>query len=179
MRIIAGKYRHRKIYVPLIDSIKPTKDRIREAIFSSLGDLTDKTFLDLYSGSGAMGLEAISRGSAYTVFVDNSLIAINAIKENINKLSVSEQYKLVFLDDKEALNKFKMENRSFDVIFIDPPYMFNDYEGIIAKILEYNIISSHGIIIVESNKILSIDEAMFSKSKLSKYGDIYVTTLWR
>ena len=179
MRIIAGKYRHRKIYVPLLDSIKPTKDRIREAIFSSLGDLSELSFLDLYSGSGAMGLEAISRGASYVAMVDNSHISMDAIKKNIKSLNISEKHDLYYLDDVNALMTFKEKGMRFDIIFLDPPYAFVTYNDIIEMILDYQIISPHGIIVVESNKIIPFAFDKFTKNKSVHYGDIYVTYLWR
>ncbi len=179
MRIIAGKYRHRKIFVSLLDSIKPTKDRIREAIFSSLGDLSGLSFLDLYSGSGAMGLEAISRNASYVSFVDNSQVSITAIKSNIKNLNISEKHDIFYLNDVDALKLFKERGDVFDIIYLDPPYAFTSYNEVIDLILDNEILSSHGIIIVESNKILSFNLEKFSKSKTTHYGEIYVTYLWR
>ena len=90
MRVIGGLYRHRKLTYPEDNkNIRPTKDRIREAFFSIVGDLTNKTFLDLYAGCGSMGIEAISRGATKSYFVDNNKESINFVKENLKSLNIS------------------------------------------------------------------------------------------
>ena len=91
MRIVGGKYRHRLIEYPNDAShIRPTKDRIREAIFNALGDISGLTVLDLYAGSGAMGIEALSRGAEKCYFVDKNYIAINTIKNNLSSLLIKD-----------------------------------------------------------------------------------------
>lgn len=175
MRIIAGKYRHRLINVPNLDSIKPTKDRIREAIFSSLGDLSDRTFLDLFAGSGAMGIEAISRNSPFVCFVDNNAESIKAIKSNIESLKINENHQVLFLNAEDALDRLD----SVDVIYIDPPYAYEDYNSLIEKIVSSHVIKDDGLIIVETNHELDINQDEYKKVKISKYGEIYVTFLWR
>ncbi len=175
MRIIAGKYRHRKIYWPTDPNIRPTKDRIREAVFSALGDLSSFSFLDLYAGSGAMGLEAISRGASFVAFNDMSPTAISCIQTNIKELNITEPHQVLLSDDISALNKFKKENVTFDIIFMDPPYKDERYIEVISKIIADGILSSRGIIICESNHPLNVDESWFSKVKVYKYGEIFVT----
>ncbi len=175
MRIIGGKYRHRKIYWPIDPNIRPTKERIREAVFSALGDLSSFSFLDLYAGSGAMGLEAISRGASFTLFNDYSPSAIECIQRNIKELNIIEAHQVLLLDDISALNKFKKENMVFDIVFLDPPYKDEKYNEIINQIIADGILSTRGIIICESNHPLNIDESTFSKVKVYKYGEILIT----
>lgn len=175
MRIIAGKYRRRLIYWPEDHSIRPTKDRIREAIFDALSDVSDKSFLDLYAGSGSMGLEAISRGASKVVFVDRGNSAINCINENIKLLDISEDYVVLKMDDESALNKFKLEGQSFDIIFLDPPYKDGKYEEIITYILDNDLVNNHGIIIAECNRPIMVNHSRINKVKDYKYGEIYVT----
>ena len=92
MRIVGGKYRHRLIIYPDdMEHTRPTKDRIREAIFSALGDITNSNALDLYAGSGAMGLEALSRGASKCAFVDVSPIAIKTITGNLDNLKITPE----------------------------------------------------------------------------------------
>ena len=101
MRVIAGEYRHRKLVYPESNmDIRPTKDRIREAFFSIIGDINNKTFLDLYAGSGSMGIEAISRGANKSIFVDKSKEALKYIKENISK---KKKYCIKFYLTKEKI----------------------------------------------------------------------------
>ena len=89
LRIIAGKYRHLIIEAPSTNTTRPTTDKVREAVMSSLGtSLIDATILDLFAGSGALGLEALSRGAKKAIFCDNNYLAIKTIKDNINKLKI-------------------------------------------------------------------------------------------
>ena len=121
MRIVAGKYRHRLIEYPNnAEYIRPTKDRIREALFSALGDINGLTVLDLYAGSGAMGIEALSRGASKCVFVDNNQIAYKTVKNNLNNLGI-EDYELIFDEDKKALELFKSKGYKFELVILDPP----------------------------------------------------------
>ena len=134
MRIVAGKYRHRNIIYPENNpNIRPTKDRIREAIFSALNNIEDKICVDLYAGSGAMGLEAISRGAKKVYFNDISNAAINVVKENVKSLKIENNYYNISLnDDFSFLNSL---NEKVDIFFIDPPYQKGEYN----KLLNFNI----------------------------------------
>ena len=175
MRIIAGKYRHRLIYWPEDPSIRPTKDRVREAIFGALGNIEGKVFLDLYAGSGSMGIEAISRGCKKVYFVDKGVPAIKCVNENVKLLNISEDYEIIKSEDNLALERFKSENVKFDIIFLDPPYQDGKYEEIIAYILDNDLLNSYGIIIAESNRKLLIENEKIIKEKQYKYGEILVT----
>jgi 16S rRNA (guanine(966)-N(2))-methyltransferase RsmD len=179
LRIVSGKYRRRKIFAPNSVDVRPTKDRIREALFSSLGNISNLSILDLYAGSGAISLEALSRGATSATLVDINKESIKCIKDNFASLNVEEDYEILFMSDILALNKFKEENKSFDIIYLDPPYQKGKYIDIINFILENNIINNNGIIISESNYELDIDENLFSKHKKHKYGEIIINIYWR
>lgn len=178
MRIVAGKYRHRLISYPENNpGIRPTKDRIREAIFSALGNIEGKVCCDLYAGSGAMGLEALSRGANKIYFNDISKEALKVTKDNLVSLNVSnDEYCLSHSDDYSFLTNLK---RTMDIYFIDPPYKKGEYEKIISFILDNSLINDFGIIVVESNTSFNVDESLFSKIKQYSYGEIKVTILWR
>ena len=121
MRIVGGIYKRRLITYPDDAShIRPTKDRVREAIFSALGDLTDYVGLDLYSGSGAMGIEGLSRGCSFMTFVDINKLAIEVTKKNISSLNIKNA-KVLFMSDESAINEFIKNKKQFDIIFLDPP----------------------------------------------------------
>lgn len=178
MRIVSGKYRHRLIEYPE-DSlhIRPTKDRIREALFSALGNLNGLNVLDLYAGSGAMGIEALSRDALHCSFVDNNPIAIKTIKNNINNLKI-DNAEILFLNAQEALDKFKKENRIFDLIILDPPYALGDYEGNIFFILDNNLINKGSRIVTECNRELDFSKFKYEKIKSYRYGEIFVNVLY-
>jgi len=181
MRIVAGKYRHRLLLWPDDEkNIRPTKDRIREAIFSSLGDIANLKALDLYAGSGAMGLEALSRGAKHSTFVDNNKIALETIKKNISSLKIaSDEAKIMPMEDQKALALFIKDDICFDLIFIDPPYLFDNYENLINQFLNNKLLSKDGMIVIESQKNLSFDSAKWKSIRRYQYGEINVDILWR
>ena len=181
MRIVGGKYRHRLINFP--DDMKhtrPTKDRVREAVFSALGDINGYRVLDLYAGSGAMGLEALSRGAKHITFVDISSLAIKTIKENLNTLKVnSEEYELIKDKDINALKSFKEKGQQFDLIILDPPYEEGQYELIVKQLNDDNLLSDNAIIVMEANRPIKLENIDYQKNKEYHYGDILVFIYWR
>ncbi len=181
MRIVSGKYRHRLISWPEDNvNIRPTKDRIREAIFNALGDLEGMKCLDLYSGSGAMGIEALSHNAKSCIFVDINDFAINTTKKNLKSLNIDErEYRVIKTTDENALNLFIKEKMQFDVIFLDPPYKLGEYEKVIRTILDNDLLSRNGIIVTECDHKLNLPVSEFRKTKEYKYGEILVNILWR
>lgn len=151
MRINAGKFKHHNIYMTNLDTTRETSDKVRQAIFNLLGQyFEDITVCDLFAGSGAMGLEALSRGASKCYFNDINKKACEVVKKNVNLLKVESLSVIYNLDYKEALKK--MEENSVDIMFLDPPYKMNDTKGIIEEIDKYNIIRSKGIISFEMAK---------------------------
>lgn len=179
MRIVGGIYKRRLITYP-DDAlhIRPTKDRVREAIFSALGDLSNYRGLDLYSGSGAMGIEGLSRGCSFMTFVDQNKIAIETTKKNLNSLNI-ENAEVLFMKDEMALSSFIKDKKEFDIVFLDPPYKEGKYEEVVSMLLNNNLISEHGIIVMESDHDIALDDSLFQKRRDYKYGDIKVIILWR
>jgi len=176
MRIVGGIYRHRIIEWPNDQTnTRPTKDRVREAIFSALNDVDNLNVLDLYAGSGAMGLEALSREAKFCYFVDIATIALKTIKKNIDSLKVnSENYQIIAKKDEEAIQNI---DRKIDLLILDPPYKEGKYNEIIEKCSP--ILSENHIIVCESDRKLVFDESSYKKIKEYKYGDTLVTILWK
>lgn len=180
MRIVGGTYRHRLITWPDdAKHIRPTKDRVREAIYNALGDISNKVVLDLYAGSGAMGIEAISRGASKCYFVDKNNVAIATINQNLKSLLIKDETVVLKTEDKEAIKSFINNNICFDIVILDPPYAEGEYQNIIDLLLENNLINEHGIIICESNYHLNLKEMELIKDKEYSYGEIKVRILWR
>lgn len=149
MRVIAGKYKRTPIKTLEGEDItRPTRDMVKEALFSSIVIYSDTKFLDLFSGTGAIGIEALSRGAIDCVFNDVNRKAYKIIEENLNK--VHEQRRLFNLDYKLCLDRLNGE--CFDYIYADPPYSFNEYDMMFDLIAKYNLLDKQGIIIVEVNK---------------------------
>ena len=177
MRIVAGSYRHRNIEYPDDPNIRPTKDRIREALFSSLGDISNLTVLDLYAGSGAMGIEAISRGASKCVFVDCYNVAIRTIKHNLENLKISN-YELIFDKDFNALNLFKEKGYKFDIVILDPPYKSETYIEVINYLINNGLVNDNARIVTECNHPLDFSKINVKKIKEHRYGEILVNVLY-
>ena len=167
MRVVAGKYRGTNLYTLEGNNTRPTKDMVKEALFSSLMVMPDESFLDIFSGSGAIGIEAISRGLSDVIFNDYNRDACKIIEKNLDKIKVKK--KVYNLDYKDLLNSLKT---SFDYIFADPPYAFEEYERIFETIDSLNLYSNNCRIIVEVKKEKELADELFSfeKYKENKYG---------
>ena len=177
MRVIAGEYRHRKLEYPEDNKdIRPTKDRIREAFFSSLGDISGKSFLDLYAGCGSIGIEAISRGAKYATLVDSSDISISYIKKNIGSLRI-ENAEVIKAYDEVALAKFVSQGRSFDIVYLDPPYESDRYEIALNALFNNNLLSENAIVALETKRDVEINPLWNVKIKEYHYGEIKVVVL--
>ena len=181
MRIVGGKYRHRLIVFPDdMAHTRPTKDRIREAIFSAIGDISGYRALDLYAGSGAMGIEALSRGVSHITFVDVSPLAIKTINDNLNSLKVDKSEFDVFkTTDISAIESFKEKGNQFDLVFLDPPYEKGEYEKIVDLLYNNNLLSNKAILVLESNRPVKLENIDYQKNKEYHYGDIMVFIYWR
>ena len=123
MRIVAGQHRSRRLAVPPGKGVRPTSDRAREAIFASLGPaVVDARVLDLFAGSGAMGLEALSRGAAHCRFVERDGQALAVVRTNVEELGEGERSTLEKADALTALRRLVAAGEAFDLIIVDPPY---------------------------------------------------------
>lgn len=167
IRITGGKNRSRLLDTPNTNLTKPTMDKVREAVFSALGEkINNARVLDLFAGSGSYGLEALSRGAKEVTFVEVSYEAIKVIKQNCEKLNE----KNVEILNNDVLSYLNENLQEFDIIFADPPYKLDIYETVVKTLIERHILASNGIIVLESERELNIDEASFSKVRFYKYG---------
>jgi 16S rRNA (guanine966-N2)-methyltransferase len=169
MRIIAGAKRGHTIEAPTGRGTRPTSDRVRENIFNILGPVDDADVLDLYAGSGAMGLEALSRGAASAVFVERDQQAVRTIERNLDKLRLRGT---VLRQD--ALAALAAEKRKYDLVFVDPPYeMYADLEPQLARYLP-SVLTEDGVVVVETDK--RVEPALPLEERTSrKYGSARVT----
>lgn len=160
--IIGGKFKRKKIQVPK-EGVRPTSSIKREAIFSILESYAiknkidlykNKCFIDLFSGTGSFGLEAISRGANFVYFYENNTKVIKILLENCNKICKKGQY---FIDKKNStlIKDYKI-NFSLSAIFIDPPYRLNNFDSILQNIIDSKILNKSSIIIIETSKDNSI-----------------------
>lgn len=164
MRIISGKYKGKKLLGFNLDGTRPTMDRVKESLFASIQNyIPNSTCLDLFAGSGALGIEAISMGAQKIVLIDNNQEAINTIKTNTQ--NISENIEIKKIDYKKYLKETK---EKFDIIFLDPPYDNKLLNKSLKYISEYNILKENGIIICEYEKENPITSLKLIKEK--KYG---------
>ena len=176
IKIIGGKYRSRVINTPEGDTL-PTKNMVREAFSSSLTSyLPNSVCLDLFAGSGAVGIEFISRGAREVYFNDHSKEAYKIINENLAKLQI-QGGRVFNLDYLEVLNQVKSIH--FDIVFLDPPYALKDsYSKSIRFLIENKMIDSNSVVVLEYEGEISVDdEIKFEKSKNYKYGKTYIRIL--
>lgn len=155
MQIITGKYRGRRLLSP--DSARPTLQRVKVSLFSLLNPYLFEgcRVLDLFAGSGALGFECLSRGAEKTIFVDSDKKAAKIIKENLHGVDHS-LYEVMNTDYLSALKTLK-NGKSFDIIFIDPPYKSQALYSAIDIIDRYNLLSKEGVIVVETETDLDVD----------------------
>ena len=176
MRIIAGEYRSRILKTLEGNNTRPTLDKIKGAVFSKFNNnIYDSIFLDLFSGSGSIGIEAISRGAKLVIFNDINNNAYNIINYNINNLNISN-YELYKLDYKLLINKLDYK---FNYIYLDPPFNNINYDELLEYISNSNIMNNNCYIIVESlvdillkdnyNKLVKIKDAKYGKIKITYY----------
>ena len=150
MRIISGKARGTKLYTLDGTATRPTLDRVKESLFNIIqNDIEDSTVLDLFSGSGAIGLEFLSRGAKRAVLCDSSKDAIKIIKQNVQKTHFEEKVEVYNMEFTKLVER--LQNQKFDIIYIDPPYATDFIKISLEKIIEYELVNENTKIIVETD----------------------------
>lgn len=175
MRIIGGRAKGRRIAVPPGYTVRPTSDRIKEALFNILGPLEGQTFLDLYAGTGSVGLEALSRGARQVVFVERIPSLVAALKRNLEVFGFSGGYEIIASDIGPAFSRMVEKGLQFDVIFADPPYR----KGQIARTVDLlnfhvSLLAPGGVAILQCAReeplVIEGDQGMTLVDE-RKYGD--------
>ena len=177
MRVISGKARGTKLYTLDGESTRPTLDRVKEALFSKIQmSLEDANVLDLFSGSGALGIESLSRGAKFAVFCDNSREAAMIVEKNLEKTRFQDVSKIYVTKFEIALEKLKLEKIKFDVVFLDPPYKTDYIKIALERIMEYDLLNRDAIVVLETdeqdriiNQIENIDLDIYD---IKKYGRV-------
>jgi 16S rRNA (guanine(966)-N(2))-methyltransferase RsmD len=182
MRIIGGEYKSRSIDMPKGVDMRPTQDKVRAAIFNILGDLSGKRVLELFAGSGAFGIEAISRGAASVTFVDNNFQCVQTIKSNLRSLGVHDsKYNVIRADALKIPAKLAGSHDKYDIIFLDPPYYKEMAKKCLINIGSCDIVSPVGLVIAEHFKKdalgAELERLVFIDER--RYGDTVITILRR
>jgi 16S rRNA (guanine(966)-N(2))-methyltransferase RsmD len=182
LRIIAGISRGRKLVSPKDSSIRPTGDRVKEALFSMIdAHVPGSKVLDLFAGTGSLGLEALSRGAEFATFVENSPKSLELLKKNIELAGFKAQSEVIYKDALRAAAAFGKSGRVFDIIFVDPPYKENLYEKVLSSIENYGIIRNGGLVVVEYPAAMAINEAKvrFIPVRSKRYGNTAINIYTR
>lgn len=180
MRVIAGDFGGRRLKVPKGRETRPTSDRVREAIFSSLGPLSGFRALDLFAGSGALGIEALSRGAERVCFVERNKNAVRVIRENLADLELSDRSDLMIGDVSRALRRLERgkEAPSFDLVFVDPPYQSGECPGVLAALLLGGLLAAGAVVVVECpGRTPLVEPAGYERRSERHYGDTVVVQL--
>ncbi|MDZ7369984.1 MAG: 16S rRNA (guanine(966)-N(2))-methyltransferase RsmD [candidate division KSB1 bacterium] len=174
MRIIAGQFKGRKLFAPKERNVRPTSDRLREALFSIIGDkISGAKFLDLFAGCGAVGIEAKSRGAQKVVFVEISAQTAKEIRRNCNLVGMDAD--IILGDALKALSKERL-GEEFDVIFADPPYEFSEFIAVLEKIAANRLLAKDGVVIYESSaRIVPPTCESFQVIRQKRFGDAQLT----
>ena len=159
MRIISGKFRSTKLFIPLGKETRPLKDITRESIFNTLLHFKKLPFkfknakiLDLYSGTGSFGLECLSRDASKVTFVESNKNALKILQKNIYKLNIEKKTSIIQCSVLNYLSNIDNSNHRVDLIFLDPPYKENNIYELMNNIIKANILKKNGIIIIHRNK---------------------------
>ena len=183
MRIISGTMRGTKLYTLEGDNTRPTLDRVKEALFSKINfELQDATILDLFAGSGALGLEALSRGAEKVFLCDNSRDAIKIINQNIEKTKTKDKVSLLNMDYKKALEELRIQKIKFDIVFLDPPYKTDFAENATKYIVENKLLKEDGFIVLETDEkervLKNLDTNILDINEIKKYGRVYLLFIY-
>lgn len=178
MRIIAGDRKGISLYSVPGDSTRPTSDKVKEAIFNMIGPYFQGGIgLDLYAGSGALGIECLSRGLSKVIFVDRNVRAIQTIKRNLLRSQYSERSEVYRNDAVSALKALKKRNLQFSYIFLDPPYKQRAVKKVIEMILAFSLLHKNGKIIVEHSMAYELPKEILEiyKQKFEVYGNTAIS----
>jgi len=172
MRIVAGRYGGRRLRAPRGSATRPTSDRVREALFALLGELEGAHALDLFAGSGALGIEALSRGAASATFVDSAPSAVRAVRCNLDSVGI-EGCDVRRQDARAFLRNARTQGRQYDLVFVDPPYrrasgLARDLSPLLAPVL-----APRARVAAESDRRAPLDLAL-PMSDERRYGDTLI-----
>ena len=178
MRIIAGSAKGRKLITPKNYDVRPTLDRVKESLFSMIQNyITDSVVIELFAGTGNLGIEALSRGAKTVYFVDNNRKSIEMIEQNLSKTKLEENAVVLMTDAMAGIDELKFQNIEAEIIFADPPYANENIVSVIHKISDATLLSINGLLVVEHDKNYSIPAVVGNllQWKKNNYGNTSIT----
>lgn len=163
MRVISGEKKGHRLKAPKGNDTRPTEDKIKESLFNIIRPIkNDAVVLDLFAGSGSIGIEFLSRGASKAYFVDLSSKSIAIIKENLDHTKLEDRSVVLKKDASRALNIFRDDNIKFDYVYLDPPYINVDLlKKTLKQLASYNLIAENGLLIIEHKKELELEDVLF------------------
>lgn len=174
MRIVAGKYRGRTLRGPHGLDLRPTSDRLRETLFDILGaSVHDAVFVDAFAGTGAIGLEALSRGAREVVFIESSSEGVRLIRENIKLCKIPDGYSIMQQEAFFALRHLARRQFRCSIMFLDPPYRWNEYGALIEIIFRLELVQPGAVVIVEHHRKAALTDTGddFRRARVVRQGD--------
>jgi 16S rRNA (guanine966-N2)-methyltransferase len=152
LRVLTGTAKGRNLKVPKGQKIRPMTSRVKKSVFDTLGDISEMKVLDIFAGSGGLGIESISRGAAHVTAIEKDPLVFKIIKENYEHCGFTDKASLICFDYKVALAKLRSKNEVFDLIFIDPPYKLYSTLEVKDFILDVEeLLDDDGVIVIEHN----------------------------
>lgn len=178
MRVISGTAKGRRLFAPKSMAIRPTSDRVKESIFNIVGNVVDHAnVLDIFAGTGALGIEALSRGAKEAYFIDSSNEAINLINKNLQATGLKDSATVIRSEAEKALKRLAKEEVDFGLIFLDPPYRISvSFLNAILFMLASQLLSPDGLLVFEHDAKAQVIEVEGLKIESTRtYGDTAVT----
>ena len=177
MRVVSGKYGGRRLNTPKNNAIRPTSDKVRQAIFNSLhsrGVVDKSTVLDAFCGSGALGIEALSQGAGHCIFIDKNTTSINLTKDNINMIGAENQSDFIVADSTKLKTRGE-KYKAASLVFLDPPYNKNMIEPTVDALINGDWLLPSCLFVIETGKSESISISKLEILGEKNYGDTLIT----
>lgn len=176
MKVLAGYLKGRNFNIGSHKS-RPTMDRVRKSLFDTLGSLEGKDILDLYSGSGSLAIESISRGAEKAIMIDYDPYSIKEIINSVNSLGISDKCRAYLNKVDVGIKVLGRKGDKFDIIFMDPPYFYDLYSNDLDEIIKNDILKDDGLVIIEHKSKAKVDNCNFKIVDIRKYGGSTLTFL--
>jgi 16S rRNA (guanine(966)-N(2))-methyltransferase RsmD len=169
----------RRLRAPRGADVRPTSDRVREAVFARIGDLTGARVLDLYAGTGTLGIEALSRGAARAIFVERAPAALAALRANLETLGLGEASRVLSVDVRTALRRLAREGQRHDLVLVDPPYAAGAVEAVLRAVAEAGILAPEATLVIETSRrhppgavpgLARLDERRYGDTLVVRFG---------
>ncbi len=174
MRVISGKYRGRKLVGPLGMEMRPTGDRLKETLFNILGpNIVGATVLDVFSGTGAIGIEALSRGAREVVFIESASEGNRLIQRNLLRCGVEDGYSIIGQDVFRALRSLVRQGFRANIVFFDPPYKWQPYNDLLEIVFERDLLLQTSRVVIEHHKKAKLPESAdrYARSRVVRQGN--------